>query len=279
LEAVGSGDLTYEILAQPTNGSLSGTGANRVYTPNPNFNGTDSFTFRVKQGQQNSNVSTVTVNVTAVNDAPVANNDTATVAEDSSAKTVDVLGNDSSLPDSNEMLTVTGVTQGTNGSVAVTNGGANVSYTPNANFFGTDSFTYTISDGNGGSATATVNVNVTGVNDAPSITGASISRQQNAVGSASQIATVSDIDNPTSSLTVSVITVPAGIVVSNISNNNGTITATVAATCAAALGDNTVILQISDGDLTANHFPYLPTVPDYYQGLAELYWSSEMSLD
>jgi hypothetical protein len=50
------------------------------------------------------------------------------------------------------------------------------------------SLTYTISDGNGGTATATVNVKVTAVNDAPSITGASISRQQNAVGSSSQIA-------------------------------------------------------------------------------------------
>ncbi len=60
---------------------------------------------------------------------------------------------------------VTAVTQGTNGSVNFTAG--NVSYTPNADFFGTDSFTYTISDGNGGSDTATVNVTVTSVNDAP----------------------------------------------------------------------------------------------------------------
>ncbi len=58
---------------------------------------------------------------------------------------------------------MTALTQGTNGSVTFMNG--NVTYTPNADFFGTDSFTYTISDGNGGSDTATVNVTVTDVND------------------------------------------------------------------------------------------------------------------
>ena len=68
-------------------------------------------------------------------------------------------------PDAGETLTVTAVTQGANGSVTFTASG--VSYTPNADFFGTDSFTYTISDGNGGTATATVNVTVTNVNDDP----------------------------------------------------------------------------------------------------------------
>jgi len=251
MEAVGSGNLTYEIVSQPTNGSLSGTGANRTYTPNPNFNGTDSFTFRVSDGQRNSNTSTVTINVTAVNDNPTAGNDTATVAEDSGANMINVLGNDSSLPESNETLTITAVTQGANGSVTIVNDGLNVSYAPAANFFGADSFTYTISDGNGGAATATVNVNVTAVNDAPSITeSASISRQQNASGSVSSIALVSDIDTAAGSLTVSVITAPAGIIVSNITNTGGTITATITATCAAALGDNTVVLQVSDGNLT-----------------------------
>lgn len=251
MEAVGSSSLTYEIVGQPTNGSLSGTGANRTYTPNPNFNGTDSFTFRVSDGQRNSNTSKVTINVTAVNDNPTAGNDAATVAEDSGANMINVLGNDSSLPESNETLTITAVTQGANGSVTIVNDGLNVSYAPAANFFGTDSFTYTVSDGNGGAATATVSVNVTADNDAPGITSASISRRQNAVGSSSQIATVSDIDNAASNLTVSVKTAPAGIVVSNIANDNGNITATVAATCAATLGNNTVALQVSDGNSTA----------------------------
>ena len=60
---------------------------------------------------------------------------------------------------------MTAVTQGANGAATFTPTG--VSYAPAANYFGADSFTYTISDGNGGSATATVNVTVTPVNDNP----------------------------------------------------------------------------------------------------------------
>ena len=250
LDAVGTGNLTYEIVSQPTNGTLSGTGANRIYTPSPNYNGTDSFTFRVKDGQKVSNISTVTINVSAVNDAPTANEDSETIGEDSGVNTFNVLSNDSSI-ESGETLTITAVTQGANGTVAITNYGLNVSYTPKADFFGADSFTYTISDGNGGTATAAVKVNVTAVNDAPSIMGASVSSQQNAVGAVSQIATISDVDNAASALTVSVISVPTGITVSDIANANGVITAKVSASCGSTVGSNTVVLQVSDGNATA----------------------------
>ena len=78
---------------------------------------------------------------------------------------IDVLANDTIAPDTGETLTVTAVTQGANGTVTFTADG--VSFTPDANFYGTDSFTYTITDGNGGTDTATVNVTVTPVNDPP----------------------------------------------------------------------------------------------------------------
>ena len=100
----------------------------------------------------------------AVNDAPVANPDGATVAEDGSV-TVAVLANDTDVDGG--QLTVTGVTNGANGTVTFTAVG--VTYTPAANFFGTDSFTYTVSDGNGGTATGAVNVTVTAVDDAPTL--------------------------------------------------------------------------------------------------------------
>ena len=90
--------------------------------------------------------------VTSVNDDPVANNDAATVAEDSGATAIDVLANDNIGAGQGETLTVTAVTQGAMAAATFTATG--VSYTPAANFFGADSFTYTISDGNGGSATA-----------------------------------------------------------------------------------------------------------------------------
>ena len=104
--------------------------------------------------------------VTATNDPPIANADTAFVAEDSGTNTINVLANDSILPDIGETLTITGVTQGAGGSVVIV-GGTTVTYTPNANFFGADSFTYTIDDGNGGTATTNVNVTVAPANDPP----------------------------------------------------------------------------------------------------------------
>jgi Cadherin-like domain len=88
-----------------------------------------------------------------------------TVAEDSGANAIPVLANDSDVD--GDTPTITGVTQGANGAVAITGGGTGITYTPNANFFGPDSFTYTISDGNGGSDTATVNVTVANINDTP----------------------------------------------------------------------------------------------------------------
>src|SRR6185369_12748211 len=76
--------LTYELVYTPTHGVLTGVGSSRSYQPVPNFNGTDSITYRVFDGQFYSANATVTITVNPVNDAPVASNSTATVNEDSS---------------------------------------------------------------------------------------------------------------------------------------------------------------------------------------------------
>lgn len=100
------------------------------------------------------------------NHPPVAGNDTAVTDENASVG-IAVLGNDSD-PDG-DPLTITGVTQGTQGGTAAINGVA-VIYTPPPNWSGADSFTYTISDGRGGTATATVTVTVRPVNRPPTVT-------------------------------------------------------------------------------------------------------------
>src|SRR6185312_11315708 len=133
------------------------------YTPAANYNGSDSFTYTASDGNGGTATGTVTVTVTAVNDSPVANADTATVAEDGTVN-VTVLGNDTD-PDG-DTLSVTSVTQGTHGAVVI-NPDKTVKYTPAANYNGSDSFTYTVSDGNGGSATGTVTMTITAVNDSP----------------------------------------------------------------------------------------------------------------
>jgi hypothetical protein len=66
--------LTFLIVSGPAHGSLAGTGGTRTYTPNPNFNGTDTFTYKVSDGQAESAVATVKLTVNPVNDAPVVAN-------------------------------------------------------------------------------------------------------------------------------------------------------------------------------------------------------------
>src|SRR5437667_12581838 len=104
-----------------------------------------------------------------------------------------------------DTLTVTAITQGTHGSVAITGGGTGVSYTPAANFFGTDTFTYTVSDGNGGIDTATVTVTVTNVEDAPdAVDDAATIAEDSGANAIDVRANDTDVDGDT--LTVTAIT-------------------------------------------------------------------------
>ncbi|MBG1263698.1 cadherin-like domain-containing protein, partial [Nostoc commune] len=106
-----------------------------------------------------------TLSMVAVNDAPLANPDTATTPEDTALTLTPaaLLVNDTDLD--GDTLTITSVQAPVGGTVSLV--GGNVVFTPTANYNGPASFTYTVSDGNGGFSTATVNVTVTAVNDAP----------------------------------------------------------------------------------------------------------------
>ncbi|MCB8978743.1 MAG: tandem-95 repeat protein [Ardenticatenaceae bacterium] len=154
--------LTIASLTQPANGQATTNGADVTYTPDANYFGFDTFTYTVSDGNGGSDTATVAVEVSSVNDAPDAVNDSATTAEDT-AVTIRVLANDSDIE--GDSLTITAVSSPGNGN-AVSNG-VEITYTPDANFNGSDSFTYTISDGNGGSDTAVVNLTITTVNDDP----------------------------------------------------------------------------------------------------------------
>ncbi|MGC8744976.1 MAG: tandem-95 repeat protein, partial [Verrucomicrobiia bacterium] len=74
--------LTFAIVSGPTHGTLSGTPPNVTYTPAANFNGSDSFTFKVNDGTVDSAIATVNITVNSVNDAPVADSQNVTTDED-----------------------------------------------------------------------------------------------------------------------------------------------------------------------------------------------------
>ncbi|MDQ1557736.1 MAG: hypothetical protein QOD32_796, partial [Pyrinomonadaceae bacterium] len=87
------------------------------------------------------------------------------------------------------------------------------------------------------------------LNASPAITaGATLTRQQGTAASNSAIATISDAETAAGSLVVTATTVPSGLIVSNIVNTNGTVTADVAADCTATVGANTVGLTVTDGN-------------------------------
>lgn len=160
--------LTVALVSGPAHGSLGLLADGSFnYLPDPNYNGPDAFTYKAIDGSGEFGVGVVYLTVTAVNDNPAAGDDTISLPEDGGPVPVDVLADDTIAPDAGETLTVSAVTQGANGSVAIAADLKSVTYTPAKDYNGPDSFTYTISDGNGGSATATVAVTVTAVNDPP----------------------------------------------------------------------------------------------------------------
>lgn len=157
--------LTYSIVANGAHGAVSlnaGTGV-YTYTPTANYNGTDTFTYKANDGTADSATATVTLTINAVNDAPVAQNLVATVAEDASV-TVTALSTDVDAADTATYLVNS---QPTHGTVALNGAGTGFIYTPNANYNGTDSFTYKVTDAAGASSVATASITVTAVNDAP----------------------------------------------------------------------------------------------------------------
>ncbi|MHC4435417.1 MAG: Ig-like domain-containing protein, partial [Planctomycetota bacterium] len=158
--------LTFAVLRNPAHGALTGKAPNVIYTPDPNFSWLDSFTFKVSDGTTESTPATVSISVTPVNDPPKAHDDVLVTEEDKPA-TIDVLANDTEVD--NEVLKVTAATKSAGGSVTVNPNGT-LTYTPNADFYGKDTFTYIVTDGQGMTDSATVRVEVTSANDAPSIT-------------------------------------------------------------------------------------------------------------
>ncbi|HFI9804757.1 TPA: tandem-95 repeat protein, partial [Vibrio parahaemolyticus] len=146
----------------PANGTVSVNPDGSVtYTPNDNYHGTDSFTYIVTSGGV-SESTTVSVDVTPVNDAPVAKDDTAITDEDTPV-TIDVLPNDTDI-DGDKLSIQSASVPETQGKVEIVDG--KLVFTPAENFHGDAEITYTITDG-ALTDQATVNVTVNAVNDTP----------------------------------------------------------------------------------------------------------------
>ncbi len=165
----GDGDaLTFIITQEPAHGLLSGEAPALVYTPDLDYNGPDSFRFKVSDGSRDSLPAQVSIEVMLDNDSPLCSALSLTTAEDSPAS-LDPDCTDAEL----DPLTYEIETQPDHGSAAVEDG--RLVYTPASNFFGEDAFTYRARDAHSAGLPAAVSVSVTPVNDAPTAAAQSLS--------------------------------------------------------------------------------------------------------
>ena len=154
--------LTITAVGIPNHGGAATLAADHLsvsYAPAANFQGTETFTYTLIDGNGGTATGVVTVTVTNVNDTPTATADTVTGFKNTT-NVFNVLANDLSAPDPAESFLITAVTQPAHGTVTITNNGTRVTYTPTADYTGSDAFTYTMQDPGGLSATAAANVTV-----------------------------------------------------------------------------------------------------------------------
>ncbi len=202
--------ITATLVTGPTKGTLTFNASGAfTYVPNGNVNGPDSFTYRVSDGTATSLIATVALNVIAVNDPPVARNESYATNEDTalSVAAPGLLANDTDIEGS--PLTAAVVTAPAHGTVTISANGAFV-YRPAANYNGPDSFTYRSSDGGTTSNIATVAITVNAVNDAPSANADSYSTLQNlAINTPAPGVLTNDVDVDGDALTVQLSTAPS----------------------------------------------------------------------
>ena len=224
-----SDELTVSITADPADGTaVANEDGSVTYTPDENFFGEDSFTYQVDDGNGGLDTAAVTVTVDPINDDPLAVDDSAETDEDT-ATDIDVLDNDSDVDE--DSLSVTIDADPSDGTAEVNEDGS-ITYTPDEDFFGEDSFTYQVDDGNGGFDTATVTVTVNAVNDDPvalddSGVGFELDDGAPSFVTADVLANDSDIDGGALSVTIL-----------DLSGTQGTVT---------YLGDGTFLYENTEG--------------------------------
>jgi VCBS repeat-containing protein len=235
--------LTYSIVSAPSNGVLTGTGSSRTYTPNTNYNGSDSFTFRVSDGLAFSNTSTVNITVDAVNDTPVADAQTITPTED-----VEYSGTLIATDVESSSLTYSLVsTASAHGTVTITNAATGAfTYTTDTSYTGAASFTFKANDGALDSNVATVTVTITPVNDAPVADAQTITPTEDVL----YFGTLGASDVDSGSLTYSLV---------SVADAHGTVTITNSATGTFTYtteqnytGSASFTFKVSDGSLESN---------------------------
>ena len=153
----------YTLLSGPTHGTAAiSANGQLTYQPAANYNGPDALSYKVSDSEGAFNTYSVSLSVTAVNDPPVGANAVANFSEDQVWQSTLPVASDAD----NDALSYALASVAAHGQ-AIVNANGSYSYTPAVNYFGSDSFGYTVSDGHGGSASYSVTLNIAAVNDPP----------------------------------------------------------------------------------------------------------------
>ncbi|TQV87089.1 Ig-like domain-containing protein [Aliikangiella coralliicola] len=248
--------IVYTLVTQPQSGVLSGSGKDWTYTPQTDFSGTDSFTFKANDSALDSNIATVSILVNAINQPPIANPQSLATDEDN-AIAVTLSGSDPN----GDSLSFVVETQPANG--VLTGTAPNLIYTPNGNFNGSDSFTFKTNDGVVDSVTVTVQLQVNAVNDLPIAVAQSLTVEED--GTLAITLTGSDVDGD--ALSYSIVTLPTqgvlsgdapNLVYSPLANFNGSDTFTFIVNDGAA-DSNIVTVNLLVG--AVNDAPKITSFP------------------
>ncbi|MEM7124873.1 MAG: Ig-like domain-containing protein [Chloroflexota bacterium] len=202
--------LEIESFTAPANGTVAIEGNALLYTPKPDFNGPDPFTYTATDGRESA-TATVQLQVIAQPDLPKLETDSVTGDEDTAIRIL-VLINDHDVD--GDSLTVVSVSVPAAGSATIENGDT-VLYQPNPNFAGKDSFVYTVSDGTY-QQQATVDVTVRNINDLPNGQADEIVLQEDTEGQVDVLLNDTDADNDL--LTITNISQPAHASVEIVDN-------------------------------------------------------------
>ena len=256
--------LTITSFGQPLNGTVSDDLGFLEYTPNANFNGVDTFTYTVSDGNGGTDQATVTINVTPVNDDPELG-DAASETDEDTPLQLSLAINAFDVDGDNLEFSL--LSQTSNGTVDLSPNGE-LTYTPNDDFNGEDSFNYEVSDGNGGTADAIFSITVNPVNDAPVLGNTG---PFDVAENTTEIAIIAatDVDNGPGDLSFSIVG-GADMGLFDINTATGALSFKAAPDFEAmgsADGDNTyeVRVEVSDGDLTDDEFVFV-NVTDVDEG-------------
>jgi hypothetical protein len=240
-EEVDGDNIQFNVVNNPSNGNVTISGTTATYTPNQDWNGTDTFNFEVVDVSSKSilNTATATITVNPINDAPVANNMSVSTNENRMMQldiTLDVTDVDG---DNLTYAIVSGVSDGT-----TSLSGSTVTYTPNQDWNGTDTFAFKANDGTVDSNIAVVTITVSAINDAPIANDINTSTNRHIPVSITLDAT--DVEND--DLTYSIVSGPSSSVGGSLGDIDGN---TVVYTTSNG-GTDSFTYKANDGEFDSN---------------------------